>query len=392
MNATLALFIDAYRQLNAKRMFWISLAVSGIIVVAFGGVALTPKGISIFGWQSPLEFGFTMSSPASFYKVMFVTLGIRLWLAWAAMILAIVSTAGLIPDFLASGSVDLYLARPIGRIRLYLVKYTCGLLFVAAQAAVFSVASFVVIGLRGGVWEPGLLLAIPLAVLIFSYLYSVCALVGVLTRSTLAALLVTLIFWLAMSAISTADRALLMAKTGDEIHARQLDRQIATVEDELTAGPATAPADDPSPAPDSMISGWARGLASVLGPAQPTDRSSLQRRLANLQEQRGQITNEYDRPQQLLYLIDTPLPKTSETESLLERHLYSAARLPQVMPDDEGPDPSGFRARRTDRQYAAAIVDHQLRARPAWRIIGTSLAFEAFVVAAGAWVFCRRDY
>jgi hypothetical protein len=44
------------------------------------------------------------------------------------------------------------------------------------QVLVFSTASFLVIGLRGGSWEPGLFLAVPIVTLMFSYLFSVCVL------------------------------------------------------------------------------------------------------------------------------------------------------------------------------------------------------------------------
>ena len=62
-----------------------------------------------------------------------------------------------------------------------------GLLFVALQVAIFATASYFVIGIRGGSWEPGVFLAIPLVVCFFSYLYAVSVFFGVLTRSTLAA-------------------------------------------------------------------------------------------------------------------------------------------------------------------------------------------------------------
>ena len=60
-----------------------------------------------------------------------------------------ISTASLFPDFLAGGAVDLYLSKPISRLRLFLFKYSCGLLFVALQIGCFCLASFLVIGLRG---------------------------------------------------------------------------------------------------------------------------------------------------------------------------------------------------------------------------------------------------
>lgn len=44
MRQTWAILFDAYRELNAKKLFWITLALSGLVVVAFAMVSLTPKG------------------------------------------------------------------------------------------------------------------------------------------------------------------------------------------------------------------------------------------------------------------------------------------------------------------------------------------------------------
>src|SRR6185437_5144958 len=96
---------------------------------------------------------------------------------------------------IGGGSIDLYLAKPIGRARLFLTKYLAGLLFVTLQVVVISVGSFFVLGLRGHDWEPGLFWAIPIVVCFFSYLFAVCVLLGVKTRSTIAALLLTILCW-----------------------------------------------------------------------------------------------------------------------------------------------------------------------------------------------------
>ena len=115
-------------------------------------------------------------------------------MSWLASILALISTASIVPDMVTGGSIDILLSKPIGRTRLFLTRYFTGLLFVTVQVAVFTIASIVVVGIRGGSWEPWFLLAIPLVVIFFSYLFCICALVGLLTRSTIVALLVTMLF------------------------------------------------------------------------------------------------------------------------------------------------------------------------------------------------------
>ena len=38
LTQTLALLLDAYRELNAKKLFWITMILSGVIVLAFAAV------------------------------------------------------------------------------------------------------------------------------------------------------------------------------------------------------------------------------------------------------------------------------------------------------------------------------------------------------------------
>ena len=123
MRQTAAIFLDAYRELNAKKLFWITMILSGLVVVAFAAMGNNEKGITIFHWTIELPFSSTKVVPRDeFYKMWFVSLGLKFWLGWIASILALVSTASMIPDFLAGGAIELSLSKPIGRLRLFLTK------------------------------------------------------------------------------------------------------------------------------------------------------------------------------------------------------------------------------------------------------------------------------
>ncbi len=134
LTQTLALFIDAYRELNAKKLFWITLVLSGLLVLAFAAVGINAQGITIFHWEVPFGLNTNMMSKEMIYKqLLFNNLGVRFWIGWGAAILALVSTAGMIPDFVTGGSLPVMLAKPVSRLRLFLTKYASGLLFVALQ-------------------------------------------------------------------------------------------------------------------------------------------------------------------------------------------------------------------------------------------------------------------
>ena len=189
MTQTLAIFLDAYRELNARKMFWISLGIALLVVSSFALIGINEEGVTFLWWPLPHDLiNTTVISRKTFYIGLFSIIGLNLWLGWASTILALVSTASLLPDFVSSGSIECMLSKPIGRVRLFLTKYCAGLLFVVLQALVFTLAAIIVIGVRSNEWIWGLLLAVPVVTLFFSYLYSASALVGVWTRSTLAAL------------------------------------------------------------------------------------------------------------------------------------------------------------------------------------------------------------
>ena len=179
VSQTIAIFVDAYRSINSQKLFWVGLVISGLVVAAFACVGVNPQGVKLLFWQidSPW-FNSTTTPPALFYKQIFVSVGIGIWLSWLAAILALVSTAGIFPRLIESGTIDLFVSKPIGRLRLFVTEYLAGLLFVTLQVTIFSVASLLVIGLRGGVWEPGLLVAVPLVVCFFSYLFCRLRVVG----------------------------------------------------------------------------------------------------------------------------------------------------------------------------------------------------------------------
>ena len=376
LTQTLAMFVDAYRELNAKKLFWITMILSGLVVAAFGAVGFNETGFSIF-WKSfdHTFFNTTLLPKEQLYKNLFLTLGVQTWLGWLAIILALVSTAPMFPDFLSGGAVDLYLARPLGRTRLFLTKYLVGLLFVAIQVAVFCVASFLVIGLRGGAWVPGLFLAVPVVVLMFSYLWSICAFIGTVTRSTIAALLLTMLAWFAIFGVDATEGTLLTFSVGSKVTQELLDEDIARFQTDiatLNAKPATTQ-------PKSIEAMRVRTLEA-----------SLQAARAD----RAKTSDPFATWHKVAYIAKWPLPKTAETTKLLERWLdrqFRGSRERAESDPDENTNRSFFKSQRTQR-LTELKVEQILRERSAVWVIGTSLMFEAAVLALTTWFFSRRDY
>jgi ABC-type transport system involved in multi-copper enzyme maturation permease subunit len=388
MTQTLAILIDAYRDLQARKLFW-TVVILNILAMALFAMFGTNDHALTFLWYEP--FG-RFLKPVD-YKILYSNVVVGVWFTWIATILALISTAGIFPDLLTSGSIDLYLAKPISRLRLFLTKYLAGLLFVALQVTVFALMSFLVLGLRGGLWEPGLFAAIPLVLVFFSYLFGICALLGVWTRSTVAALLLTLLAWGGIWAVDFVDkqsgRFIAMMNQQHEMLTREidaLDPQIAHAE--------------------SLLASDGNGNDELA--------AQHDKLIAELKQRRERAVTSRDRMivpdtlftvQKVLYNVKSFVPKTRETLSLLDRVLFKDKDLQQASkPADDtatenptpAPPPRFGPGRGPPGGMSGAsitLVQAQIdRQRPIWWIVGTSLLFEAVCLALAAWHFCTRDF
>jgi ABC-type transport system involved in multi-copper enzyme maturation permease subunit len=366
MNQTLAIFLDAYRDLNSRKMFWITLVLSGLVVLAFLLVGVNAHGVKILVWQldSP-----DMDSPAAFYKRLLMV-AVDVWLSWVAVGLALISTSTIFPEFISGGSIELFLCKPIGRLRLFLTKYLSGLLFATLQVAVFCAACFLVMGIRGGMWEPKIFLAVPLVVAVFSYLYCVSVRIGVWTRSTVAAVLLTLLFWLAVGMVNFTENGLLMTSLAVQRQDRMLQQSIAFCQRSLDDLPSA--------------------VNSVPGVEQT--RRSLQARLEQFQTQRAQLGSGWTEAHRFVFEAKTLLPKTSETTDLLHREFLS---ITEELPGQDEPDTPFSSDSVMDWIQSLSVqrdFEREIRSRSVAWVLGTSFAFEIMILIPAAWLFCRRDY
>ncbi len=364
MSQAIALLVDAYRELNSRKMFWITLALSLLIIGAFACVGVTPAGMKILVWKLPVLPG----DPRVFYKSMFTTVVIGLWLTWGAVILALVSTAGIFPDFISGGSIDLSLSKPIGRLRLFVIKYLSGLVFVAIQVTVTCTAAWLAMGLRGGMWLSGVFLAIPIVIAVFSYLYGLCVLLGVWTRSMVAALLLTLLLWFLCFIASQTEVGVLQMQLMQEQTAAMHQRQATQLEAQAARASATTASTQQS-----------INVANLLA-----DRDDNLRQV----ESASSSAKTLARFHYWIYLTKTALPKTRETTSLLDRILITDEELRAESRYNRPTQPPEMQA----MSEAALQMEQALRRRPLWWVVGTSLGFELVTVSLAAWIFCRRDY
>ena len=157
------------------------------------------EGIETISGQMTLGFG-AMSVPVGRDKtesVHFLQLLLAEGVAGVlGLLLALVWTAGFAPAFLDPGAASVLLAKPVPRWQLLVGKYVGVLTFLAFQVVLFVAATWLALGVRTGVWDTTYWWAIPLLLLQFAVFYSFCLMLAVVTRSTAACIVGTVLFWL----------------------------------------------------------------------------------------------------------------------------------------------------------------------------------------------------
>jgi len=382
MTAIVAILVDGYRELNSRKLFWITLVLSAVIPLLFFAIDLTETGVRLFHWEIDAPVNATIIAREDFFKNLFVDWGVGIWLTWIATILALVTTAGIIPDLVTGGAVDMVLSKPVRRSTVFLAKYASGLVFATMQVAAFTAVAFVVLGIKIGAWMPGLFLAVPIVVLFFSYLYAICAFLGLITRSTIAALMLTILCWVGLWIMNTTDSILLMVKEQQVAEldsfersldrARELEVRIREEIDERGENESRT----------------AR-LDALLG--------RIAEREADTERKRGSVER-LESFNSLMVTAKTPLPKTAETILVLKRTLTDATLTPPPATEDAAdesgaPDASDpFAVNGPGSEETGARLEDALGERSVAWVIGTSLLFEAFLLGLCLWVFGRRDF
>jgi len=113
----------------------------------------------------------------------------------AALLLSTVITAFFIPNMLRKGTVDMLIVKPIHRSTILIYKYVGGLAFIFLNTAFVVLGIWIVLGMRTGLWGTGFLASIVIITYQFALYYAFSTLFGVITRSPIVSILVTVLAW-----------------------------------------------------------------------------------------------------------------------------------------------------------------------------------------------------
>ncbi|MDP7028971.1 MAG: hypothetical protein QF733_01975 [Phycisphaerales bacterium] len=373
MTSILAILRESWLSLRAEWLFKGVMGLNVLVIVAYASIGFDANGISLFYGLTHIESEFIYAgSPMSrtLYLGIYSAFIVNMWLAWAASILALISTSSIFPSFLSAGAVELVVSRPTRRSTIFFVKYAGGLLFVVLQVSVFTLGAFLAAGWRVDAWDPAIFLAIPIITLFYSYLFCVNVLVGVITRSTLIALLATLLFWFSSFSVRTADDIMSQFSYRLDATVERTEARVAELDEETSEAEA---AGDELDAEDAAH--WA------VGPQAAMDRArKAQSQLAPWAA--------------IISGVRTVLPETARTLGLLHRALErnTDTTLMDLMSgaafDDEDEPPRKL----SEEEEAQARHMEKEEEIPAWSIILKSLVFEAVILIVALIIFRRRDF
>jgi len=390
MTAFLALLRESWLTLRAEKLFRVVLGLNIMVIVAYASLGFDKTGFFIFYGLWHFENDFLQAGSAiatTLFLGIYSGFIVSIWLGWIAAILALISTSSIFPTFLSEGSVELVLSRPPRRSTVFFTKYVGGLLWVALQVSVFTIGAFLAAGWRIGLWDPAIFLAIPLITLFYSFLFCVNVLVGVTTRSTLVALLATIIFWSGTFAIRQADDIIDSEIFKAQYRIEQTEHKIDAMHEQRAKAMLTDSYDETL---------------------------QIDFELEKLHEQ---IDHQMESLETIkpwnnsIVILRAIVPETSRTIGLLHRSMerhsdisFTDLMTGKAFEENDEPDfnkqnleddDDSTRRWRERKQRERAAIEHAMArevAVPAWWIITKSLIFEAVILIAAMLIFRRRDF
>jgi len=217
---------DTFQQTRASSAFWLLLGVSFLAIVfclSIGivdkGPLYTPDDIEINPHRGQLQIGFgafTMPLPRDDRSaVLLIQVLLAEWVAGTiGVLLALIWTAGLLPSFLDATTATVLLAKPVPRAILLIGKVLGVVALFSFQMAVFVVGTWVALAIRTQVWEAQYLMCLPLVIAQFFALFSVSALLAVVSRSTVVTIVGVILFWALCYGVNYSYHAIAMDLSG----------------------------------------------------------------------------------------------------------------------------------------------------------------------------------
>jgi len=144
-----------------------------IVNGSLAGAQLFGKDMSMHGDQMPIE-KLVLGFESGFSGFLYVL----------CTFLAIFATAHLVPRMQEKGTIDLYLSRPVSRVRLLLSRYIAGLILAGTNVFYLITSIWLIVMWKTHVFHPRFFLGGALIMFVIATLLAFAFLIGVVTSST----------------------------------------------------------------------------------------------------------------------------------------------------------------------------------------------------------------
>jgi ABC-type transport system involved in multi-copper enzyme maturation permease subunit len=187
MIATVALILDTFREAFARRIFWgffgccTALLAFLIFIMRIDVVAGALATVTLFGRTMPTTDVRTLVPQTQSV--------IAMAMYFFGMALSVFASAGLVAAVFEPGRIELLLSKPVSRTRILLGRYLGNLLVVAANIVYLIAGSWIIFGVKTGLWGVGYLYSSFFTIFIFAVLLAVIVLIGVLWESAAIAIM-----------------------------------------------------------------------------------------------------------------------------------------------------------------------------------------------------------
>ncbi|MDA3838682.1 MAG: ABC transporter permease subunit [Candidatus Delongbacteria bacterium] len=120
----------------------------------------------------------------------YVQTGIAIAVFFISIFFSLFATAGIFPNFLKKGSIDLIISKPISREMIFIERFLGALTIVGINILYIVLLSWIVLSVKFEIWNYDFLFSGLIIFIFFSTLFSILAFVSVITRNTVVSLLI----------------------------------------------------------------------------------------------------------------------------------------------------------------------------------------------------------
>lgn len=195
------------REAFARKIFIMFAGVSSLVLILFI-IAFATVGVEDLSGAVDIQTG----REAGFIEELVggLKLFIVVPLFGGGLFLSIFSASSFIPNMLEKGNIDVLLSKPISRSQIIYGKFLGGTAVVFANIAYLVIGIWFLIGIKFGVWAPDFLLSIFTITFAFAVLYSLIILVGIISQSSILAMMLSYIIFFILSPILNARDKIMM--------------------------------------------------------------------------------------------------------------------------------------------------------------------------------------